>query len=356
MYKRFLSPHTVFILLCLLFSGAVAGCKGKMTSPKPLPNPFKVTAANLYDVATIGENHIWVVGNYGAIHHSMDGGKTWSRQNSGTENLLCSVKFVDEKTGWISGTYGTLLHTEDGGNNWVSQNPGTQEHLFCLYFLNKDLGWVVGRMGTLLHTSDGGKTWRAQREKEDVNLQGVCFLDEKTGWVVGEFGTIIHTRDGGKTWIRQKPKTLFAQEGNIWADTVLALYGVKFIDQNRGWIVGMGGVILRTEDGGKNWMDLRGTYNVTDPLYHVEINGSRGWIVGKAGAYLFSEDGGKTWRLIEDKIKTRFWLMSVTFSTPDKGWVVGERGAVVKTEDGGKTWTMLSGLSYDVPEFGLTDF
>jgi len=35
---------------------------------------------------------------------------------------------------------------------------------------------------------------------------------------------------------------------------------------------------------------------------------------------------------------------------------VGARGAVVQTKDGGKNWTMLSGLTYDVPEFGLTDF
>jgi len=59
---------------------------------------------------------------------------------------------------------------------------------------------------------------------------------------------------------------------------------------------------------------------------------------------------------MEDRIKTRFWLDGISFSTEDTGWVVGARGAVVKTEDGGKTWTMLSGLTYDVPEFGLTDF
>ena len=38
----------------------------------------------------------------------------------------------------------------------------------------------------------------------------------------------------------------------------------------------------------------------------------------------------------------------------DVGFVM--LGAVAKTEDGGETWKMLSGLTYDVPEFGLTDF
>jgi len=357
MFNRLFSPRTVFILLCLLLASAVAGCKGRMSSPKPPPNLFTITGGNLYDVATVGLNHIWLVGGYGAIHYSMDGGKNWSRQVSGTENLLSSVQFLNEKTGWISGTYGTLLVTENGGNTWVLQNTGTQEHLLGFYFLNKDLGWAVGVMGTILHTEDGGKTWISQREKEDVMLNDVCFVDEKTGWVVGEFGTILHTRDGGKTWVKQKPKTLFAEEDNIWANTVQALYGVKFIDQSRGWVVGMAGVLLRTEDGGKSWIDLRESHKIKKkPLYDVEIKGNRGWIVGSGGNYLLSEDGGKSWQLMDEAIKTRFWLTGISFSNQDKGWVVGARGAVVKTEDGGKTWTMLSGLTYDVPEFGLADF
>jgi len=36
--------------------------------------------------------------------------------------------------------------------------------------------------------------------------------------------------------------------------------------------------------------------------------------------------------------------------------VVGARGAAAKTEDGGETCKMRSGLTYDVPAFGLTDF
>ena len=356
MSNRPLAPRTVFILLCLFLYSAVAGCKGRMTSPKPPPNLFTITGANLYDVATVGSDRIWLVGSNGAIYHSTDGGKNWSRQVSGTENLLCKVEFLDESKGVISGIYGTLLVTENGGNTWTLQNTGTQEHLLGLYFLNKELGWAVGTMGTILRTQDAGKTWASQREQEDVMLNDVCFVDEKTGWVVGEFGTVLHTRDGGKSWVQQKPKTLFANEDDIWADTILALYGVKFIDQNRGWIVGMTGVLLRTEDGGKSWIDLRGTHNVTKPLYGVEIMGNRGWIVGSGGNYLHSEDGGKSWKLMDGAIKTRFWLTGISFSNPNKGWVVGARGAVVKTEDGGKTWTMLSGLTYDVPEFGLADF
>ncbi len=350
---QYLTVYAV-IILSVCFAGA--GCRGKMLAPKPPLNLYKITAANLHGVSTVGIDNIWIVGGYGAIYHSGDGGKNWTRQTSGVDDLLCSVNFVDEKTGWASGIYGTMVHTEDGGTTWVRQNPGTDNHLFKIQFLNKNLGWAIGNMGTILHTVDSGKTWSSQREPEDINLHDVCFVDENNGWVAGEFGRILYTSDGGKTWVQQKPQALFANENDQWADTPLALYGVKFIDTQRGWVAGMDGILLMTEDGGKTWSDLRSTHTMKSPLYAVDIKGNRGWAVGDAGNYLLSEDGGKHWELMDGKIKTRFWLHGISFSTNETGWVVGARGAVVKTSDGGTSWTMLSGLTYDVPEFGLADF
>ena len=344
----------VLVSLCML--AAATGCKGRGIAPKPPPSLYKITAANLNGVATAKAAHVWVSGSNGTIFHTLDGGKNWSRQTSNTDNLICSIAFINENIGWAAGIYGTMLHTEDGGNTWVQQNTGTKEHLFSICFVNQSQGWAAGSMGTILHTADGGKTWAAQREPEDKNFNALCFIDELKGWVVGEFGTVLHTADGGKSWVRQKPAALFLQEKDQWADPPLALYGVIFIDSAKGWIVGMHGVLLRTEDGGETWIDQRSALNVTDPLYAIEIKGDRGWIVGDAGAYLLSEDGGKSWQPLEDRIKTRFWLHAVSFSDQNRGWIVGARGAVVKTEDGGKTWTMLSGLTYDVPEFGLADF
>jgi photosystem II stability/assembly factor-like uncharacterized protein len=344
------------LILSVLLYSITAGCKGKTwVAAKPPPNLYKITAQNLHGVDTVGTDRIWAVGSYGGIFHSMDGGKSWARQVSRSENLLCAVYFVNENLGWASGIYGTVLHTEDGGKNWVRQNTGTGEHLFDICFVNKDVGWTVG-MGTILHTTDGGKTWAQQREKEDVNLNAVCFLDENTGWVVGEFGRIYHTTDGGKSWIQQKPPTLFVNEDDPWGDVPLALYGVTFVDKNRGWVIGISGLLLRTDDGGKTWTDLRDELNTEAPFYDIEFKGNLGWIVGGCGSYLLTQDHGKTWKLLEDVIKTRFWLHGISFTDSSKGWIVGARGAVVKTEDGGNTWTMLSGLTYDVPEYGLTDF
>jgi len=51
---------------------------------------------SLFGVDFVGETHGWAVGYYGRIVHTNDGGNTWVYQESGTENLLTGVDFVDQ--------------------------------------------------------------------------------------------------------------------------------------------------------------------------------------------------------------------------------------------------------------------
>lgn len=65
--------------------------------------------------------------------------------------------------------------------------------------------WVAGRPGSvLLHSADRGATWELQRTGQSLALNGLFFLDEQRGWAVGELGTMLHTGDGGKTWTVQR--------------------------------------------------------------------------------------------------------------------------------------------------------
>ena len=49
-----------------------------------------------YDVSVADKENTWVVGYHGAILHSNDGGKHWSKQNSGGTNSLLGVSFERE--------------------------------------------------------------------------------------------------------------------------------------------------------------------------------------------------------------------------------------------------------------------
>jgi photosystem II stability/assembly factor-like uncharacterized protein len=116
----------------------------------------------------------------------------------------------------------------------------------------------------------------------------------------------------------------------------------------------MEGVILRTVDGGATWTRIdSGTEN---PLYSIQVKGLKAWIVGNKGIYMISNDGGKTWAPMDSAIKTKFWLRDVTFCDDKNGLIVGARGTIAASGDGGDTWNLISGFSYEMEEFGVSDF
>jgi hypothetical protein len=87
----------------------------------------------------------------------------------------------------------------------------------------------------------------------------VSFTDANNGTAVGASGTIVRTTNGGTNWITQT------------SGTTSILYGVSFIDANTGTAVGTSGTILRTTNGGTNW-----TAQTSDDLY-ATIYGFMTW-------------------------------------------------------------------------------
>ena len=71
-------------------------------------------------------------------------------------------------------------------------------------------------------------------------LRSVKFISSEIGWTVGAGGTIIKTTDGGDNWIQQA------------SGTTNNLYGLCFTDINNDTAVGDDGTILRTKDSGTN--------------------------------------------------------------------------------------------------------
>ena len=69
------------------------------------------------------------------------------------------------------------------------------------------------------------------------DLTAVSFRDASNGMVVGVGGAILRTTDGGSTWTIQS------------SGTTNDLYGVSFTDAKTGTVVGSGGTILRTATG-----------------------------------------------------------------------------------------------------------
>src|SRR5438045_9570817 len=137
-------------------------------------------------------------------------------------NNLRGASFVDAITGTVVGEYGTIVRTTDGGNSWTIQVSGTTQNLWAVSFKDSNKGTAVGEGGTILGTTDGGANWVPQTSGTTLQLRGVSLSDANTGTAVGEGGTTLRTTDGGNSWVPQS------------SGTFNTLFGVSVIDTTQG--------------------------------------------------------------------------------------------------------------------------
>ena len=276
----------------------------------------------------------WAVGR-GEVLKTVDGGLTW--QSTASDRVLLSVEFLSPSTGWATGVGETILRTDDGGATWTAtrQAASSGGTLYDLSFANSQEGWAVGSEGTILRAIKGD-TWRVQASGTTNTLFGIDFISSSTGWAVGASGTVLKASvdkgQGGK-----EPRaaggdpTWTAQSSTV----AHSLNAVQFVDSGTGWIVGMGGTILKIDDGGATWTPQ--TSGVTVSLYGVHfVDGTTGWVVGSAGTILMTGDGGANWNA--QTSRTYDTLLGVGFSGSNNGWAVGGDGTILHTVDGGASW------------------
>ena len=115
------------------------------------------------------------------------------------------------------------------------------------------------------------------------------------------------------------------------------LFTVRFHDPEKGLISGLGGVILKSDDGGRSWR----YENVgrKQALFAVQPLHSRALTVGEKGFARVSKDGGSTWNEMPG-FPTMFTFMRDVAFDPDGrvGFIVGQRGTVLRSDDSGQTW------------------
>ena len=199
---------------------------------------FQINSSHFVDA-----NNGYIVGMFGAIAKTTNGGSSWISQNVSNTNMLLGVNFTNVTTGWACGLFGIILKTTNAGSNWNLQFSGTTNDLLRILFVNATTGWVVGANGTILKTTNGGSSWVSLTSGTTENLAGVSFVNANVGYVVGGNGTILKTTNGGASWTQQT------------SGTTAQLTAVHFYDTNNGACVGVGGKILRTTNGGANWLD-----------------------------------------------------------------------------------------------------
>lgn len=154
---------------------------------------------------------------------------------------------------------------------------------------------------------------------------GMASQNHKEVWLVGGGGKIWKSSDGGDSWVSQHSGiTSGLQDVAAWSATHAV-------------VVGNGPKILRTTDGGITWQGVDCPRNeISNKLMHVRVVGEgRAWAVGEGGLILSSEDYGANWQLT-GKAEDVAWN-DIAFQG-ERGVLVGEFGRIKTSTDGGATW------------------
>ncbi len=320
--------------LLAVFASAVAVAS-------PLPPHFD--DASLHAVQFVDKNEGWAVGDQGGVWHTIDGGKTWERQTTGSRACLKGVCFLNPYTGWAvgrielpadAGSSGVIFTTTDGGLNWVELTSGVLPGLNAVRVFDEKTAVVcgdgsAGSPAGVFTTTDKGKTWVAANGGRAPSWQGGSFTSEKSGVVGGVWGRLATFRDGKLT-----PAEIDSLGGRAVRGIVMS--GAA------GVAVGDGGLILTTTTAGTTWgiADTKIPTAVAEGLNFrcVASFGKSVWAAGRPGSVVLrSADFGKTWESVATGWHVPINALCAISET--EVWAAGDLGAVLKSTDGGKTWT-----------------
>lgn len=123
--------------------------------------------------------------------------------------------------------------------------------------------------------------------------------------------------------------------------TDACLYGVDFLDQNNGVVVGEHGSILITSDEGVNWRKLNaGISGCLNSVCYIDLE--RIMAVGNDGLILSTKDGGYTWEILKTEVNAETDLLSIEMTPTGQGIIGGSSQTLLTTKDYGDTWLMIS--------------
>lgn len=245
-----------------------------------------------YSGVIAGDAVRWVVGKKGKILRSDDHGIDWQPQKSGVKTSLQSIAAWDAIKAVIVGNEGLVLVTENGGKVWDKvQIPGVTPDINLLRVRVDPQGvaWVVGTMGTVYASSDYGKSWRRMATQQDQAWNDIGFSAAGQVWLVGEYGHVAFTE-----YKETLSKTEPSWQG-VKVSAEHSLMSIVFRDAQVGFIVGLDGVLLRTENAGKEWERI--PLSTTEHIFDVAFDGISTVGVGSRGLRIVSDREGVNWRV-----------------------------------------------------------
>jgi photosystem II stability/assembly factor-like uncharacterized protein len=264
----------------------------------------------------------------------------WVQQQSGFNNFIRKIKFVDRYTGWVCGDNGYIAKTTNAGQNWLLQQSGIYgKILSAIHAVDQNVVYCVGYFETILKTTNGGINWIAVSNYpigQGNSNEGVFFINPNTGWILSALGRVLKTTDACQTF-----DTI--QTGGGY------LRDVYFKDLSTGLICGEVAQMFKSTNGGLNWNFIYVPVGTQSADFEnlTFINNQFGWVVGSGNSKVYrTTNFGDTWDSLT-RIQDMELSRSIYFSSLYTGWIAGQHiivsggfPRVFKTTNGGFSWNL----------------
>ena len=254
----------------------------------------------------------------------------WISQNSGTNQNLYDIEFINDKTGWAVGDAGVVIKTTNGGVNWINiPNPSGQYGglMWSICPVDSEVVYAVAGYDFIMKTSNGGSNWNIINSNPGINsaMQGLYFLNRDTGWFLGSY-KVFRTYDGGNTL-----DSFYAP----WFTNS----DIYFKNIDTGIFCG-DGVVFKTTNGGMNWLNTNVSPGIFYQFRKLAVINDKVWVIASGDPPVFhSTDFCESW-IVLDTINSYppSVMFSVAFANEMTGWTGGTFGWLYKTTDGGYNW------------------
>ncbi|MCF1427222.1 MAG: YCF48-related protein [Shewanella sp.] len=184
----------------------------------------------------------------------------------------------------------------------------------------------VGERGHVLLQQ--GDDWQQVATPVDSLLTKVFFLDGQLGWAVGHDATILRTRDGGGNWMLQ----------NQSVELDKPFLDVLFFNENEGVAIGAYGLFYRTLDSGQTWTEE----------FHGEL------LFDEDVAYLNDLKGQDEQLYLSERAFLLPHFNRLLQLNDGRLLLLGELGLVALSDDQGKTFEVLD-FVYDGSMFNAIE-